>query len=150
MSVKALKTKNVKQGDRQMKRAKKEVERIAAFLGLQQTWAIHVRIDDLRADEHNPQRAANVQWPKNYREATIVFDRTFLKEHDDASLERTVLHELLHLVCAQLDDAMQENIGVSSYMWWTYNDHREAVLDTITNLMLLARDGGAGGIGVKP
>lgn len=121
-----------------------EVERVGAFLGLTQTWVIHVRLDGLRKSAEDAQRAANVRWPKNYKEATIAFDREFVKLADDAALERTVLHELLHLVMSQLDDAMEEQIGTSSYVMSAFCDAREAVLDTLTNLMLRARDGKSG------
>ena len=46
--------------------------------------------------------SASMTWP--YREATLSFDARALAHHGREAIRRTVLHEMLHVVCSGYQD----------------------------------------------
>ena len=113
----------------------REVARLARFVGVSQTWDIIVTIwDEAEADG-----AAMIRWVPGYQKATIFFDLDAIRHATLQQVEAYILHELLHLIFAPLDDMMKAEIGPNSYLFNKYYDQCERVVDAVTFLMINAR-----------
>lgn len=81
--------------------------------------------------------AAEIRWPENYKNAAIAFNTEWVKAehrtHDD--YEKTVVHELLHLVFADLDDTLQTQLGLGTVLD-SYANKREGLCDALATLFI--------------
>lgn len=115
------------------------VNNIAVYMGIVPQWALCIALRDNKPDETH---VAECLWPVLYKKATIVFDRAQIRSMTDTEIIQTIVHEMLHLVIAPLDDMMREETGRNSYVFMHYSDLREGVTDAITNIMLKMLNGG--------
>lgn len=125
---------------RRLERATSEVERLAKFLGLSQQWGLLVEITEAKQDPAGPV-AIQIDWRRHYKKATLSFNGESMDRWTSEEMEEYVLHELVHLIFAPLDDALKEDVGDSSYVYNRYHDLREGIVDQVSHYILLARDG---------
>lgn len=100
-------------------------------LGLNKTWLITYQVRKLDA-------AAEIRWADGYHNATIAFDEKYMDNVLLPPLDRehTVLHELLHLVFASMDDGFSDYYGSDGGCYGMYARHREAMCDTLATILL--------------
>jgi hypothetical protein len=76
--------------------------------------------------------AAEVKWTKDYKGASIHFSKKWLLNETipDKDRELTVVHELVHLIFADMDDRMEKMMGVGE-VFYAYAEAREGMCDVI-------------------
>lgn len=107
----------------------------ADFLGLSQTWEIDVtfvdEIDGETAGGYTPGATIDVHFP--YQRASICVAKV-MEEDSDYSIERSMLHELLHIPLARLLASLKLTTSVDVYdIAW---NQTETVADLFTRVLL--------------
>lgn len=108
------------------------MKEIASFLGLAQTWMIWFKIRDL-ADRDT---GGITSREHGYREAVITLNGRHLATCGDAEVEHIIVHELLHLTFAPLDDGVAAMVGKDGEVYRRYKAHVETVVDTISRHLM--------------
>lgn len=126
---------------RRMERATSEVERLAKFLGISQSWGLLVQLGDVSGGNSGSGGAIRIEWPRHYKRATLTFNEEQMDGWSNAEMEEYVLHELVHLVFAPLDDSLKDDVGDDSFVYNRYHNIREGIVDQVAGYLLLARDG---------
>lgn len=111
---------------------------MAAFMGITPQWSICVMLSALTRDGGEANSAASVQWPVLYKQATIFFDREIVRTSTDSELLAIVIHELVHILYAPVEDMLREEIGRNSYVRMRLTDIQENVCDSIAHIILKA------------
>ena len=101
------------------------------LFGLSQTYEITLAVDNLEpVDTINSNSAAamvKMNWP--YRTATVVIDRFFSDMAKDQALERCLLHEVMHIVLADLTEPLEDDYKA---LYKEMEGRFESCIDTIT------------------
>lgn len=81
--------------------------------------------------------AAEVKWTRGYKGASIHFSTKWLvdKTLTIEEVEATVVHELCHLLFADMDDKLERYLGIGE-CFHEYGVAREGMCDTIANMLI--------------
>lgn len=123
------------------------VDEMAAYLGLSQTWHLTYKIGKVeKGGSPNSITSAVIDWVSHYRRAEITMDRGWLQKAPESEVQRSVTHELLHLMAAPMDDTMESLFGAGE-VFERYRLERESLLDQMTRVILraLAKEGDGAG-----
>ncbi len=122
-----------------MKTLTKDKERVIRYL---QKWQGILGLDGWQlctlfvptqpADQ--PDLSMRVEWPTYYKSADIkIFPHN--RENHDTVVERTVVHELCHLIFAPVDDVLHTMIGCDSEVNKRYSDQLEGCVDHLAVML---------------
>ncbi len=116
-------------------RIQESINRWADFLGIKQTWILKVEVaEEVEGD------GAETSWTANYRDAKIKFLYKRFSTAPDEELELYVLHELFHLVLADLEDSMVTAIGKEAVYKANLMPHIERLCDMLAGMLLRMQD----------
>lgn len=119
--------------DKQYKKTKKRVRKVLEWwidrMGLQWWDDIQIRFHRDVSDAPDPLAAGHVTFTWCYQQATIHFYLPNLVDKDDAELEKIVVHELVHILTAELLTFDADD-----------NPHKEHGTVTVTKAFLWVRD----------
>lgn len=104
--------------------------------GLEPRWDITVIVDT--SDKLAPAVLASTDWPNHYREAEILVN---IKNLDDrTSYVYVLIHEICHLIGAQIHDMVMENVGkVQQQLFYDlFETYTSELANTITSIFIKA------------
>ena len=109
----------------------------ATFLGIYPQWTIDIEYK--KQKDMSDGVSATCTWATNYRGAVIKFNCDWLvkTQPNDREITQTVVHELGHIINAELWDTIQENLNGDFRSLFVSKE--EASVDTWTNLIIRAR-----------
>jgi hypothetical protein len=81
--------------------------------------------------------AAEIRWTKGYKGAAVSFSKKWIEapERTYADFETTLVHELIHLIFAEFDDAIETGLGFGS-VYDSYCEKREGLCDVFASLFI--------------
>lgn len=113
----------------------------ADFLGVKHQWAIELAFKKAN-DMQDADSSGECSWPSNYRSAVIRFNMELIvkKQLTIQEMRETVVHELGHLVNADIWDLINDNFqgGVRKMLL----DQCEKEIDMWTRIVMRAREEG--------
>lgn len=108
----------------------------ATFLGLSQTYNIQLfivnELPEPTVGGHDT--AAEMEWQPPYRKAALRLTREIVTNYDDLTLERTILHELVHLVLRDIQELIDQTAPESTHEAW--KGQLEDTCDIFTRYLL--------------
>lgn len=109
------------------------------FLGVHHQWSVEL-VTKKAKDMGDSDSVAECSWPWNYRSATIRFnvDHLLKKQPTFREIRETVVHELGHLVNADLWDLINANFQGNVRKMLL--DQCEKEIDTWTRIVMRARE----------
>lgn len=109
----------------------------ATRFGLDRTWDLHYQVQKLTKQDDEREGEAvvgNTIWAQGYQNGTIYLSPWLITTRDlpDASKEHALIHEHLHLLFAQLSDAVEMNGSNKAYK--AYCHEEELLLEKLASL----------------
>lgn len=81
--------------------------------------------------------AAQVAWSASYKDASILFGQKWLNSdhRTDADTEEVIVHELIHLLFADMDDRLEGYFGAGEVLQ-QYAATREGMCDVLATILI--------------
>jgi len=110
------------------------------FLGILNQWT--VTIEFVSAKKLQKDSVAEIDWPPNYRKAIIHFNKSCLSQHwhTDEELEQSIVHELCHLLFADLWDTARKYLD--GPIFDEFKNEIEKAIDIQAIILIRMRDAG--------